>query len=325
MFRRTLSLLQQQLVWSLPVAMVIGLAIGPFVPAGFRQQLTLPLTVLMVYPSMVNVNDRSLLRSGDLRLQGTTQVVNFTVIPLLGYTLGRMFFGESAAAVAMLMTALLPMSGMTITWTMLARGNTPAAVRMTLIGLLLGAPATPLYLEALYGQVLTVPLQTLTLQIGLIILLPMPAGWLTQAAVVRLQGAARFEQHWKPKMPLLSTVGVLLIVLTAVAQRADVVIADPMLPLRLLPPLLLLYSINFAVSTLVGRFRLGRGDAIALVYGTVMRNLSIAPAVALTAFGAAGADMALLIALAFVVQVPAAVWYVRLRDRLFGPPPAVGN
>ena len=39
-------------------------------------------------------------------------------------------------------------------------------------------------------------------------------------------------------------------------------------------------------------------------------------------FGSAGADAALLIALAYIVQVQAAAWYVKLTDRLFGPPPA---
>ena len=50
-----------------------------------------------------------------------------------------------------------------------------------------------------------------------------------------------------------------------------------------------------------------------------MRNLSIALAIAIGAFRDQGADAALLIALAFVVQVQSAAWYVRLTDRLFGP------
>ena len=64
-----------------------------------------------------------------------------------------------------------------------------------------------------------------------------------------------------------------------------------------------------------------RGDAIALVYGTVMRNLSIALALAMNVFGPAGAQAALVIALAYVVQVQSAAWYVRLTDRIFGPKP----
>jgi len=96
-----------------------------------------------------------------------------------------------------------------------------------------------------------------------------------------------------------------------------------LLPGLLLPlVLVLVYALNFAISTVVGRAMFKRGDAIALVYGTVMRYLSIALAIAMGVFGSAGADAALLIALAYIVQVQAAAWYVKLTDRLFGPPPA---
>jgi len=53
-----------------------------------------------------------------------------------------------------------------------------------------------------------------------------------------------------------------------------------------------------------------------------MRNLSIALAIAMGVFGSAGADAALLIALAYIVQVQAAAWYIKLTACLFGTPPA---
>ncbi|MBE9067655.1 arsenic resistance protein, partial [Leptolyngbya cf. ectocarpi LEGE 11479] len=57
-------------------------------------------------------------------------------------------------------------------------------------------------------------------------------------------------------------------------------------------------------------------------YGTVMRNLSIALAIAMTAFGKEqGAEIALIIAMAYIIQVQAAAWYVRFSDRIFGPVP----
>lgn len=55
-----------------------------------------------------------------------------------------------------------------------------------------------------------------------------------------------------------------------------------------------------------------------MVYGTVMRNLSIALAIAINAFGEAGANAALVIALAYIIQVQSAAWYVQFTDRLFG-------
>ncbi|MGM0616091.1 MAG: arsenic resistance protein, partial [Pseudomonadota bacterium] len=105
----------------------------------------------------------------------------------------------------------------------------------------------------------------------------------------------------------------------AMALKADDLLSQPMLLLDILVPLALLYAINYALSTWVARTWLSRGDGIALVYGTVMRNLSIALALAMNAFGEAGADAALLIALAYIIQVQSAAWYVKLTPRLFGP------
>jgi predicted Na+-dependent transporter len=85
-------------------------------------------------------------------------------------------------------------------------------------------------------------------------------------------------------------------------------------------PIVIIYVLNFAISTWVGKRLLPRGDAIALVYGTVMRNLSIALALAMNAFGPQGADAALVVALAYIVQVQAAAWYVKFTDRIFGEP-----
>jgi arsenite transporter len=50
----------------------------------------------------------------------------------------------------------------------------------------------------------------------------------------------------------------------------------------------------------------------------VMRDLSIALAIAMTAFGKQGFTIALLIALAYVIQIQTAAWYVKLVDTIFG-------
>lgn len=110
----------------------------------------------------------------------------------------------------------------------------------------------------------------------------------------------------------------------SLALKSSDIVAHPAQLPALLVPLLVLYGVNFALSTALARGLFARGDGIALVYGTVMRNLSIALAIAMGVFGAAGAEAALLIALAYVVQVQAAAWYVRLTPRLFGPAPEAG-
>jgi predicted Na+-dependent transporter len=113
---------------------------------------------------------------------------------------------------------------------------------------------------------------------------------------------------------------VLGIVFVSMALKTPDILRAPQMLLGLLLPLVLMYALNFVPSTLIGRALFARGDAIALVYGTGMRNLSIALAIAMGVFSHQGADAALLIALAYVVQVQAGAWYLRWTDRLFGAP-----
>lgn len=96
--------------------------------------------------------------------------------------------------------------------------------------------------------------------------------------------------------------------------------ASPQLLLAVLAPLATIYAFNFLLSTIVGKLFLSRGDAIALVYGSVMRNLSIALAIAINAFGPQGASAALVVAMAYIIQVQSAAWYVKCADGIFGKP-----
>lgn len=312
--------INKNLLLAIPVAMLLGLGFGLVAPAGWLKSLIVPLTFLMVYPMMVNLKLARVLEGGDLKAQALAQAINFALIPFVAFALGKVFFpGQPAYALGLLLAALLPTSGMTISWTGFARGNLGAAVKMTVLGLILGALATPLYVRWLMGAEVPVDMGAVFMQIAVIVFLPMAAGHLTQKWLVARHGQARFQQEWGPRFPPLSTLGVLGIVFVALALKARELVAQPGELVVVLVPLLCLYAINYAVSTLVARMLLPRGDAIALVYGTVMRNLSIALALAMNVFGAANPGAALVIALAYILQVQSAAWYLRLADRFFGP------
>lgn len=317
-----LSRISKNLVLAIPAAMTSGFAFGLITDSGWLKGLIIPATFLMVYPMMVTLKIKKVFEGGDARAQLYTQLINFAFIPFVAYGIGLIFFSDRPyLALGLLLAALVPTSGMTISWTGFAKGNVEAAVKMTVIGLVLGSLATPFYVQWLMGTVVQVELMSIARQIVFIVFLPMAAGFVTQQLLVSRYGQKSFQEEWGPRFPAVSTLGVLAIVFIAIALKAKSIIASPELLLKIMVPLLLLYCANYMVSTVTGMVLLKRGDAIALVYGTVMRNLSIALAVAMNAFGAAGADAALVIALAYVIQVQSAAWYVRLTDKLFGPAP----
>ncbi|WP_144821191.1 arsenic resistance protein [Marinobacter piscensis] len=313
--------MQKHLVWSIPLAMIAGFVAGQIIEPDPLRWAILPLTFLMVYPMMVTMNLRQLLQPGGGKLLWVTQLLNFILIPAIGYGAGLLFFpDEPFARLALLLTSLLPTSGMTISWTGFAKGNVPAAVRMTVVGLIAGSLLAPFYLKGLLGAVIEIPVSQVFMQIALIVFLPLALGYFTQRALISKHGASTFHQEVKPKFPPFSTLGVLGVVFVSMALKSQDILNNPGSLFAYLVPLLLIYALNFVISTLIGKALFPRGDAIALVYGTVMRNLSIALAIAMGVFGEEGADAALLIALAYIVQVQAAAWYVRFSDRLFGAP-----
>lgn len=318
---KLLSRMTKNLTLAIPVAMLLGLGFSLIAPTEGLRSLIVPLTLLMVYPMMVNLKLNTLLDGGDSKAQLLAQIINFAVIPFIAFVLGRLWFAEQPYfALGLLLAALLPTSGMTIAWTGLAKGNLAAAIKMTVLGLIIGSLATPFYVQWLMGAKVPVDLAAVFLQIALVVFLPMVAGQLTRVYLIRRHGQQNYQKQWAPRFPPLSTLGVLGVVFVAIALKGKTLVGQPELLLMILMPLLVLYLINYVLSTVVAKQFLPRGDAIAMVYGTVMRNLSIALALAMNAFGEAGADAALLIAVAYIIQVQSAAWYVKLGDRLFGPP-----
>ncbi len=316
-----LAWLQKNLVWSIPLAMLAGLVFGNIADPAFLRMAILPLTFLMVYPMMVTMNVRDIFNPGGNKLQVVTLAINFLLMPAIGYVIGLLLFSnQPMIRLALMLTSLLPTSGMTISWTGFAKGNVPAAVKMTVIGLIAGSFLAPVYLKMLLGAVVEIPLMQVFIQIALIVFLPLVLGALTRSWLLKRFGEKEYNQQVKPKFPPFSTLGVLGIVFVSMALKAKGIIAHPAMLPNLLLPLVLIYTINFLISTLIGKILFTRNDAIALVYGTVMRNLSIALAIALGVFGEKGADSALLIALAYIVQVQAGAWYIKFTDRLFGEP-----
>ena len=316
--------INKNLVVAIPVMMSMGFLFGITLDGATisgLKSLIMPLTFLMVYPMMVTLNIKHL-KEGikNVRLQALTQAINFLIIPFLAYGLGLFFFADQPyMALGLLLAALLPTSGMTISWTGFAKGNMGAAVNMTIIGLTLGSLATPFYVQMLMGAKVDIDIILVVKQIVLIVFLPMGLGYITRQWLLKKYSMPEFKKNIAPRFPGLSTVGVLGIVFVALALKARTIAHDPAILISIIIPLLIIYGFNFALGTLIGKTLFNRGDGIALVYGTVMRNLSIALAIAMNAFGPAGTQAALVIAISYIIQVQAGAWYVKFTDTIFGP------
>jgi len=164
--------MNKKLFLAIPVMMSLGFFFGMAASQDTVKSLKLlivPLTFLMVYPMMVTLNIKHL-KDGikNVKLQVLTQAVNFCLVPFLAYGLGLYFFPDNHyMALGLLLASLLPTSGMTISWTGFAKGNMGAAINMTVIGLTLGALATPFYVKMLMGAKVDMDIVMVVQQTGI--------------------------------------------------------------------------------------------------------------------------------------------------------------
>ncbi len=322
---KTLKLLQKNLVYVIPVAMILGVIGGGYLfDAKPLKQLIIPITFIMIYPMMTTLNTKTIFKGGDLKLQVVTQVINFIFVPIIVYTIGKIFFAGAEEkfglwAVGLFLIGVLPASGMTISWTGFAKGNKEAATKMLVFGLIIGSLAAPVYTKVFMGATVDVDMVHMFQQICIFVFVPMIAGLLTQNYLVKKHGKKAWMETYKPMFPPFSALGVAMIAFTAMALKAKSILANPGDILTILIPLIIFYLISYIALSIIGKYFFKRGDAIAMVFGVVMRDLSIALAIAMTAFKEQGMTIALLISLAYVIQIQSAAWYIKLVPWIFGP------
>lgn len=316
MFWNILKWIKKNLIISILIAMSLGVLIGANIDLSFLSVTILPLTFVLVYPMMVTLNLGSIFGKMNVKLQVTTQIINFIIFPLITFGLGLLFFREEPfLRLGLLIIGLLPTSGMTISWTVMAKGNVNAAIKMVVIGLLMGAVLSPLYITLFLGEAVNVPMLKIFIQIIVVILLPLIAAYLTQIILKRRYTEEVFNTKIKPKFPLVSILGVVLIIFVAMSLKADKLIQNPAILIDILVPLILMYISFVVVSLGIAKLFFNREDGIALSNGTLVRSLSVALAIALSAFKSF--EITLLIALAYTLQVQIAAWNVRLAEKLY--------
>ena len=154
------------------------------------------------------------------------------------------------------------------------------------------------------------------IQILLVVFAPLLLGFLTQKYLIKKYTKEVFHKSIKPRFPLFSTLGIVLMIFVAMSLRAEVLIDRPAILLEILAPLIIMYALFFAISVGAARLFFNRSNGIALVNGTLIRNLSLALAIVLSTFDKAG-DAGLMIAIAYVLQVQIAAWNVKISKYIF--------
>lgn len=300
----------RNLALTIPIAMALGFAVGLLTDTSGLTRYVLPVAMLMIYPTMIGFGIGEVANLSYGRLLVASVGINFVFVPILAYVLGVVLLAPRPELFAGLAIAsLLPTSNMTIAFTMLGKGNVPAAVNLTVISLILGALLAPWYLLVMVGQSVPLDVGSVFQTIFLVIVVPLALGVTSFSLLLRRYTRQEFALLFKPYLAAGTPWGMVYIMFVGMSVNAHRIVANPEVLLLALGVQALFYLANYAISVLVGRRFFARDDALVLVLTTVLRNLSISLGMAATVFGP---DAALMVAMAFIFQGQSAAWFLRL-------------
>ena len=331
-------------VW-VALCIVAGVTLGNLVPGAFQllagveyASVNLVVGILiwaMVYPMMVNVDFSSIRHIGD-RPKGLiiTLVVNWLIKPFSMAGLGVLFFEVLFVDLVdpkdaqeyiggLILLGAAPCTAMVFVWSQLTRGDaTYTLVQVSVNDVIMIFAFAPIVALLLGVTDIAVPWETLLLSVGLYVVIPLVAGYLTRWQLVRHAGnndggdaaVARFVSRVKP----FSVIGLLATVVLLFGFQGNIILDRPLLIALIAAPLIIQsYGIFFIAYGAAWAWRVPFNVAAPCALIGTSNFFELAVAVAISVFGLdSGAALATVVGV--LVEVPVMLSLVALANRTRG-------
>lgn len=325
-FERYLSL------WVL-ACMVVGVALGKLLPGvtvtlsswefGTGSHVNIPIAVLiwlMIYPMMLKI-DFAGLKGVARRPKGlaVTLVVNWLVKPfgmaLLGWFFVRYLFAGTLGWVmpevardysaGLIILAAAPCTAMVFVWSYLTDGDpayTLAQVAINDLIMLVAFAPIVMFLVGVSG--VAVPREVLFTSVGVFIVIPLAAGWLSRTTLIRTHGLEWFESRFLAAFKPVTILTLLATLALIFAFQAENLLRNWIAVLLLAVPILIQVYFNSGLAYLLMRaFRVPHNVASPGALIGASNFFELAVAVAITLYGpTSGAALATIVGV--LVEVP---------------------
>ncbi|WP_422135827.1 ACR3 family arsenite efflux transporter [Endozoicomonas sp. ALD040] len=279
---------------------------------------------LMIYPMMMQV-DFSAIKNVRRRSKGliVTVTVNWLIKPftmaLLAVLFIRYVFGDwinpelgKEYIAGMILLGVAPCTAMVFVWSQLTRGDPNyTLVQVAINDLIMLIAFAPLAAFLLGVTEVFVPWNTLFLSVGLFVVIPVLAGWLTRKAVRSEQTLSRFLTGTKP----FSIIGLIGTVILLFGIQANTIIAHPLNIFLIAIPLIIQTYLIFAITYLwMKKWKQPHNIASPGAMIGASNFFELAVAVAISLFGLnSGAALATVVGV--LVEVPVMLSLVAYANR----------
>ena len=313
------------------LCIVAGVVLGNLSPSAFAQiarweyahvnLLVAVLIWLMIYPMMIQV-DFSAIKDVGRKPKGLalTLTINWLVKPFTMAAIGWLFFKVFFASwvdpqtaneyiAGMILLGVAPCTAMVFVWSQLTQGDPNyTLVQVSVNDIIMIFAFAPIAAFLLGVTDITVPWETLLLSVGLYVVLPLLAGYLTRRFLHNQVSV--IVQRLKP----LSVMGLLATVVLLFGFQAQTIIANPESIVMIAIPLLIqTYGIFFIAYLAAKRMQLPHNVAAPAAMIGTSNFFELAVAVAISLFGLhSGAALATVVGV--LVEVPVMLSLVKFAN-----------
>jgi arsenite transporter len=323
-------------VW-VALAIGAGLILGNLFPGAFAAlaalevaSVNLPVAVLiwaMVYPMMVGVDFTALRQVGNKpKGLAVTLVVNWLIKPFTMAALGVLFFEHVFASfippddaqaylAGVILLGAAPCTAMVFVWSNLTRGDaTYTLVQVSVNDVIMVFAFAPIVAFLLGVTDIVVPWDTLLISVGLYVMLPLLAGYLTRSRLVAKGGTAAVDA-FKSRVQPFSVIGLLVTVVLLFGFQGEVILDRPLVIALIAVPLLIQsYGIFFIAYGAARAWGIPFNVAAPCALIGTSNFFELAVAVAISLFGL-GSGAALATVVGVLVEVPVMLSLVAFANR----------